>query len=162
MSWEELLDMREGLKRRMDRVATVHGWQGRTAQQAFLGGIEPGTLQRCKAAYTQWTESNGKHCNGADRVWSVPAALLQSIQAEIVALDPAAEALETADLLLELQAKRTQLGVLSEERDRMAEDVQQLQEEFFEAKDQVRVNTNSQSPAADRNHDYGKLLTNSY
>ena len=106
VSWEDLLGSREGLKRRVDTIAAVHGWEGRCLEDGFLGGVEPSTL-------------------------------LASIKAEILLLDPAAEALETADLLLELQNARGQVGVLGEERDRLAEDVQQLQEDCFEARDQL-------------------------
>ena len=104
VSWEELLGSREAMKRRVDTIAAVHGWEGASAQKSFLGGVEP-------------------------------SGLLQSIKAEIVALEPAADALETADLLLELQSIRAQLGAAGEERDRLAEDLHQSQEECFEARD---------------------------
>lgn len=104
VSWEELLGQREALKRRIDTIAAVHGWQGASAQQCFLGGVEP-------------------------------SALLDSIQAEIVAMEPAAEALEAADVLLQLQACREQCMIVGEERDRLAEDLQQSQEESFQVID---------------------------
>lgn len=69
MHWEELLGSRESLKRRVDAIAAVHGWQGRASRKSFLGGIEP-------------------------------AALVASMKADIAALDPMAEALEVADLLV--------------------------------------------------------------
>ena len=46
-----------------------------------------------------------------------------------------AEKLEKADLLLELQAKLAQLHAVSDERDRLAEDIWRLQEDCFEAGD---------------------------
>ena len=66
-----------------------------------------------------------------------PAALLQSIREEIAAIKPASEALEKADLLLELQGKHTALRVLKEERDSLMENVYQLREDCFEAQDQL-------------------------
>lgn len=75
MQWEELLGSREALKRRVDTIAAVHGWEGRSSRRSFLGGIEP-------------------------------ASLLESIKSEIVALDPACEALERADILLEVRVRR--------------------------------------------------------
>jgi len=104
MNWEELLCSREGLKRRVDTIAAVHGWEGQSLRKSFLGGIEPGPL-------------------------------LQSIRAEIATLNPASEALERADLLLELQAKRAQLEVQDEEKHRLLDDMRQLQEDCFEARD---------------------------
>jgi hypothetical protein len=106
VSWEELLGSRETMKRRVDTIAAVHGWEGASAHEAFLGGVEP-------------------------------TALLQSIKAEILALEPAAEALETTDLLLELHGVKEQLGLAGEERDRLSEDLHQSQEECFEARDQL-------------------------
>eukprot|EP00966_Prymnesium_polylepis_P034797 808799-Prymnesium_polylepis.1 len=64
-----------------------------------------------------------------------PGSLLQSIRMEIMALNLASEDLEKADLLLELQQKREQMTALSEERDRLAEDMAQLREDNFEARD---------------------------
>ena len=46
MRWDELLGAREGLKRRLDTIAAVHGWESRSARKCFLGGIEPGALVR--------------------------------------------------------------------------------------------------------------------
>lgn len=43
-SWEELLEAREALKRRIDSIAVVHGWEGASTREGFLGGIEPSTL----------------------------------------------------------------------------------------------------------------------
>jgi hypothetical protein len=110
MNWEELLDAQEGLKRRMDAIAAVHGWQGQCEQKGFLGGIEP-------------------------------TAFLESIQADIAAVEPTANALEKADLFLLLQTKRAKLQALSNERDRLAEDMCQLQEDCFEARDQLSGQT---------------------
>ena len=44
--WEEMLGSREALKRRLDAIAAVHGWESRCARRSFLGGIEPGVLAR--------------------------------------------------------------------------------------------------------------------
>ena len=46
MRWDEVLGAREGLKRRLDTIAAVHGWESRSARKCFLGGIEPGALVR--------------------------------------------------------------------------------------------------------------------
>ena len=102
-NWEELLGSREALKRRLDTIAAIHGWESQSLRTGFLGGIEP-------------------------------AALIQSLRSEISALDPAADDLEKAGLLLELRAKREQLESISEERDRMAEDMLELREDQFEAR----------------------------
>jgi hypothetical protein len=106
VNWGELLRSREGLKRRIDGIAAVHGWQGRTTRKGFLGGLEPSTL-------------------------------LESIRSDIDALEPAAEALEKADLVLQLRAEREQLEALRQERDRLHEDCCALQEDCFEARDQL-------------------------
>lgn len=66
-----------------------------------------------------------------------PTALLNSIQAEMSALNPAADALESLDLILELQKIRKQLEIAGDERDRLAEDLQQSLEDCFEARDQL-------------------------
>ena len=60
--WEELLASRESLKRRLDTICAVHGWEprGEAAGKSFLGGVEP-------------------------------ASLLQTMRAEIRTLDPAAD-----------------------------------------------------------------------
>ena len=55
---------------RLDTIAAVHGWEGQSMSRKSFLG-------------------------GIE-----PASLLSSIRAEMVALDPAAEALEKADLLL--------------------------------------------------------------
>jgi hypothetical protein len=104
--WEELLGSREVLKRRVDTIAAVHGWQGQISRRGFLGGIEP-------------------------------SALLDSIRAEMVALDPTSEALERADLLLGLQKTRAQLEALAEERDRLADDLAVTKEDCFETRGQL-------------------------
>ena len=44
VSWEELLESREDLKRRMDTIAAVHGWEGASTRKGFLGGVEPSAL----------------------------------------------------------------------------------------------------------------------
>jgi hypothetical protein len=44
VSWEHLLGLRGSLKSRIDTIAAVHGWQGASANQGLLGGIEPSTL----------------------------------------------------------------------------------------------------------------------
>ena len=44
MNWEELLDAREGLKQKMDKIAAVHGWEGKVHKKAFLGGVEPASF----------------------------------------------------------------------------------------------------------------------
>ena len=62
-----------------------------------------------------------------------PGALLQSMKAEVSAIRPAAEEASKAGLLLELKARHEQIGALSEERDRLSEDIAQLQEDHFEA-----------------------------
>ena len=46
MRWDEVLGAREALKRRLDTIAAVHGWESRSARKCFLGGIEPGALVR--------------------------------------------------------------------------------------------------------------------
>eukprot|EP01043_Picozoa_sp_COSAG02_P018063 COSAG02_NODE_833_length_16656_cov_42.746814_1_plen_715_part_10 len=66
-----------------------------------------------------------------------PTTLLKSIQAEIAALDPATDALDSMDLMLELQNVRKQLEVTGDERDRLAEDLQHSLEDCFEARDQL-------------------------
>ena len=70
-----------------------------------------------------------------------PGALLESIQAEITAIEPAAEALQKADVLLELQAKRTELGEMAAERDRLNDSLYQLREDCFEAQERLEVQT---------------------
>ena len=103
INWEELLGSRETLKRRLDTIAAVHGWEARSSRRSFLGGV-------------------------------APSALIQSIRAEIKALEPAASDLDKADLILELQKKREQLEAMAEERDRLAEEMLQLQEDNFESR----------------------------
>ena len=46
MRWDEVLGAREALKRRLDTIAAVHGWESRSARKCFLGGIEPVALVR--------------------------------------------------------------------------------------------------------------------
>lgn len=101
VQWEELLAGRELLKRRLDAIGAVHGWEATSSRKGFLGGIEPG-------------------------------ALIKSIREEIATLEPAAEGLEKADLLLELRAVREQLSTLSDERQQLAEDVAQLREADYD------------------------------
>ena len=70
-----------------------------------------------------------------------PAVLLQSIREDISVLEPGAEALQQMDLVLQLRLKGAQLESLENERDRLAEDVFQLQEDCFEARDQLEGQT---------------------
>ena len=44
VSWDELLLSREALKRRLNTIAAVHGWESSAARKGFLGGIEPARL----------------------------------------------------------------------------------------------------------------------
>ena len=44
MTWEELLRARETLKCRLESIAVVHGWEGRSSRRSFLGGIDPSAL----------------------------------------------------------------------------------------------------------------------
>ena len=95
IGWEELLSSREALKRRLDSISAVHGWEARAARKSFLGGVEP-------------------------------ANLLQSIRDEVKTLEPAAEALDKADLLLELRTAREAVIALSEERHLLAEEMAEV------------------------------------
>ena len=111
VNWEELLASRETLKRRLVTIAAVHGWESRSSRKSFFMG-------------------------GIE-----PNALLSSIRKEVRTLDAAAELCGKVDLLLELQQRRAELEALSEERDRLAEDVLQLREDNFEARDQLAGQT---------------------
>ena len=106
VSWDELLNSREVLKRRLDAIAAVHGWEAQHSRKSFLGGIEPDTL-------------------------------LQAVRLEIKALGPAADALGKADILLELRQCKAALEALSEERDRLVDDMVALREDNFEARDML-------------------------
>ena len=106
MQWEELLGSREELKRRLDTLAAVHGWQGHASRRSFLGGIEPSNL-------------------------------LDSMKAEIKALEPTSQALERADLLLSLEKAKIALGEVAAERDRLSADLAIVKEDCFEARDQL-------------------------
>ena len=70
-----------------------------------------------------------------------PRTLLHSIQEEIEALKPASELLDTASLLLEMQTLKDQLGMASEERDRLAEDLLESQQECCQARDLFAENS---------------------
>ena len=62
-----------------------------------------------------------------------PGALVRSLRTEVAALDQASEELARAGLLLQLRDVRSQLEQAAEERERLTEDVAQLQEDKFEA-----------------------------
>jgi hypothetical protein len=66
-----------------------------------------------------------------------PSSLLESIRTELTALGPASEALERADLLLELEEKRAKLEALALEKNALVDDICMLREDCFEAKDQL-------------------------
>ena len=102
MQWEELLRGREELKQRLNVIATVHGWESQALR-------------------------NKSFLGGVET-----KTLVDSLRAEVQALLPAADDLGKAGLLLELRESRREVEHLSGERDRLAEDLRQLQEEVFE------------------------------
>ena len=63
-----------------------------------------------------------------------PDKLVVAMRAEVAALEPAADHLERADLLLELHRQRAKLDALSGERDRAAAEAAEAREDGFEAR----------------------------
>jgi hypothetical protein len=126
VGWADLLGSREELKRRLDAIAAVHGWEGLCTADEDEEAMSAG--------------GGGEGRGGATALGGIePTPLLQFIRQEIEQLEPAVRELETADLLLELRTSRQQLVAMEQERDRLVDDVMQAQEECFSAKDQLAM-----------------------
>ena len=85
MRWDEVLGAREGLKRRLDTIAAVHGWESRSARKCFLGGIEPGALVRSLRAEVGSLDAAAADLERADLVLQ-----LQHVRRQLEELEPGA------------------------------------------------------------------------
>ena len=116
MRWEELLGSREALKRRLDTIAAVHGWQARSSRKTFLGGIEPGALVRSLRAEVQALDQAATELERADLLLQ-----LQQVRKQLEALGEEREHLaeDVAQLQEDNFEARALLAGQSEELDRL-------------------------------------------
>ena len=84
VSWEELLCQRESLKRRMESIAAVHGWEARSLRRSFLGGIEPGALVRDLSIELDTLRGASEHLERADLLLELrrQTEALEALEAE--------------------------------------------------------------------------------
>ena len=114
--WEEMLGSREALKRRLDSIAAVHGWESRCARRSFLGGIEPGVLARSLRVEIDEFGQAAAELERADLLLQ-----LRRVREQLTALEEERE--RQADDVAQLQEDtfeaRALLAAQSEELDRL-------------------------------------------
>ena len=103
----QVLGAREALKRRLDTIAAVHGWESRSARKSFLGGIEPGTLVHSLAAEVQSLDASATELERADLLLQ-----LQQVRRQLDALEQERE--RSAEDVAQLQEDNFEARLLPE------------------------------------------------